>query len=377
MTRGTPMTLVKRALLGAGLLSAALVCSAIPFLLAADGTDPVPVTIPCPFGTHCVCVPDPTTTTTSTSSTSSSTTTSTTVRPTTTTTIQPGDCAGPRTVLENTRTTTYRPTIAPDGLIDATDAAFLASPTNKYAVQVGGGPGGCWVGGLIQGTFPRTLTWSEMHDQYNPTAFRIATPGFLVEALRIDDAGDGIKARAEDFTIRDAHLTWVRDDCIENIDKHSGVIEDSLLESCYVGMSTRSDTPGDPHAVVTFRRTLLGLVPMPGPHDSETGQPCVGNPSAICGHGNFLKDSSDSPAVVIEDSIFFADGQTNSEGGIGLPSGARVLRCRNNLLVYVGAEPLNENHLGRDPLTGAKCFTVSRDRRDWDAAVAAWKAAHR
>jgi len=311
-------------------------------------------------------LPSETTTTTTTTTITITTTLSTT---TTTTTLppSPSPCAGPRIVVTGTRTTTYRPSIAPDGQIDATAATFIAGPDNKYAVQVHDGPGGCWTGGQILGEFPRDLTWGEMHTLYNPTAFAIHTPGFLVEGLRIDNSGDGIKSRAENFTIRGAHLTWVRDDCIENIDKHSGLVEDSLLEECYVGMSTRSDTPGDPDAIVTIRNTLLGLVSMPGPHDSESRDP---------GHGNAFKDSDDSPALILENNIFFADSQTNSEGGLGLPTGARVQRCNGNIWVYTGAEPLDLEHFGHDPVTGQSCFTISRDQRVWDEAVTDWCTRH-
>ena len=69
---------------------------------------------------------------------------------------------------------------------------------------------------------------------------------------------------------------------------------------------------------------------------------------------------------IVENNVFRADSKPNHQT-LGLPKGYDV-KCSNNVVVWLGK--------GRYPDHLPKCFTVTRDRKVWDRAVAKWHAAH-
>jgi hypothetical protein len=263
----------------------------------------------------------------------------------------------------------YRRTFTPGERVDARKARFVASPSNLYPLLVTGGPGGCWHGGRIMGTFPPDRSWKYYHNP-NRTALRFEVAHMVVEGVRIDLHGDALRPRGADFVIRGNHVTRCKDNAIENDRMLGGLSEDNLFDGVYQAYSARhKNEKMDGHDEVwTIRGDLVRLEAIGEPHHSESRRP---------GTGNFLKLSKGrSPKFVIEDVVWFAERQTDSEGGIGLSERAVVVRCRNNLLVYTGREPLDARRLGRDPETGASCFRVSHERGDWDRARMAWLARH-
>src|SRR5207249_8516892 len=68
-----------------------------------------------------------------------------------------------------------------------------------------------------------------------------------------------------------AWLTYVRDDCVENDHVQPGLIDDSLFDGCYVGISERPSTAiiasgyDGRNDLLTVRQSLIRLQPMPGP----------------------------------------------------------------------------------------------------------------
>ena len=55
---------------------------------------------------------------------------------------------------------------------------------------------------------------------------------FTINGLRVHNIGDGIRVRAgaDNFRITGVHLSFIHDDCIENDQLYTGVVEDSLLD---------------------------------------------------------------------------------------------------------------------------------------------------
>ncbi|MEP6622988.1 MAG: hypothetical protein ABJC79_00970 [Acidimicrobiia bacterium] len=249
--------------------------------------------------------------------------------------------------------------IAADTAVDAQSALWLQ--VDNWPVSFTGGPNACWYGGRIIGTFPQTTRW----DQYHHTGgLNFQSDRFTLLGLRVHNYGDGIRVRdgARDFTISGAHLSFIHDDCVENDQLYTGVVEDSLLDGCYVAFSARpsSGDQVDGHTnTYTIRDNVVRLQAMPTVYKGKAP-----------GHGGFFKwadkGTKVSPKLVVRDNVFRVDSRPNHQT-LGLPAGYDV-KCSNNVVVWLGK--------GRYPDRLPKCFTVTRDRKVWDRAVAAWHAAH-
>ena len=199
-------------------------------------------------------------------------------------------------------------------------------------------------------------------------AFNVANPDSIIERVRVHDYGDGIRLRegASHWTVRAAEESYLHDDCLENDRLYTGTIADSLLDGCYVAFSARpssSDTTSDGRGhTVTVDRSLVRLQPMPTTYKGPAP-----------GTGGFFKwdDTARSPALSLHGNVFRAD-QLPNHGSLGLPDGYAV-SCSGNTIVWLGAGAFPEAASWR-----AKCpdTVIVTDRGVWDAAVAAWRAAH-
>ena len=116
-------------------------------------------------------------------------------------------------------------------------------------------------------------------------------------------------------------LSRIHDDCIENDYMHNGLVEDSLLDGCYVAFSARNSDGTDGHLnTETIRSSLVRLQPMPTVYKGDAP-----------GHGGFFKwptSTADGvgPNLVIENTIFRVD-QLPNHGSLGLPEPPVGLTC--------------------------------------------------
>ena len=254
----------------------------------------------------------------------------------------------------------------PDGsAVDARTATWNDTSSGQHPIHFHQGEGAelCWLGGSVLSNFSfETTPWTFWHNQ---AGMRVRTPGFTVEALRVDNEGDGIgfsTETANDWTVRGVHLSRIHDDCIENDYMHNGLVEDSLLDGCYVAFSARNSDGTDGHLnTETIRSSLVRLQPMPTVYSG--GAP---------GHGGFFKwptSTADGvgPNLVIENTIFRVD-QLPNHGSLGLPDPPVGLSCANNVIVWLGAGPY--------PAALPSCFTITTEVAVWDDAVAGWAARH-
>src|SRR5207245_1748066 len=123
----------------------------------------------------------------------------------------------------------YTKSLAPKTKIDARGATFFASPTNLYPISLDGGDGVRVVGGAVFGQYDRNLTWDQMHSMNN-AGIAFDNNLFTVDGIRIDNVEDGIRPRkGGGFTVRNVHVSYVRDDCIENDHLNDGLVDDSLF----------------------------------------------------------------------------------------------------------------------------------------------------
>lgn len=253
--------------------------------------------------------------------------------------------------------------LAPATKLDARAGTFAAGPDNHYPLNLGGGPGVCLAGGVVQGSYDRALDWATMHDMNN-AAVRSEGAGFTFDGLRADDVTDGIRPVGGPFTIRQAWLSYVRDDCLENDHVRGGLVIDSLFDGCYVAVSERPSPViahehiDGRHDVLAIHRSLIRLAAMPGPRDGAPGD---------TGHGQFFKWDTRATALALHDDVFLAEqiGQSGADT-MGIPDA--LVSCANNVMVWLGGGPY--------PAPLPPCFTVTTDRGVWDAAVADWNAKH-
>jgi hypothetical protein len=260
-------------------------------------------------------------------------------------------------VVRGFRTERFTSDIADRTAVDALGALWLQ--TDDWPISFGGGSGGCWVGGEIVGTYAQSTPWETFH---HTGGLNFTNADFTIDGLRVHNIGDGIRVRAgaDNFRITGVHLSFIHDDCVENDQLYTGVLEDSLLDGCYVAFSARpskSDSVDGRGNTETFRDNVVRLQPMPTVYKGKAP-----------GNGGFFKwdEHGRGPKLVVRDNVFRADQRPNHQT-LGLPEGYKV-QCSNNVVVWLGK--------GRYPDKLPKCFRITRDRTVWDRAVADWQDAH-
>jgi hypothetical protein len=271
---------------------------------------------------------------------------------------------GPLLKPSGTMTSQYRNgSLAASTRIDARALTVLASPANRYPINLGGGADVCLAGPRVLGQYDRNLGWDAMHSMNN-AGIATKLPFATIDGARIDNVTDGIRPQFGVFTIRQAYMSYIRDDCVENDHLFGGLIEDSLFDGCYVGISSRPSPPilsegyTGANQLITVSRSLIRLEAQPGPRS--------GSASGM-GHGIFFKWHEVGPQLALHDNVFLAETASQSPSSMGVPS-KHLVSCSNNVMVWLGQ--------GNYPTSLPSCFTITRDRSVWDRAVAQWKANH-
>jgi hypothetical protein len=276
---------------------------------------------------------------------------------------------GPLLVLSGPHPNGYtNAALAPSTRIDASAATFTDA-TNIVPLELGGGDDLCIVGGTVEGVYDPGVSWTYVHDSTrNHGGVLLDGPAnSTIEGVRIHNVADGVRMQggADGFTIRRVWMSYIRDDCVDDHHLYGGVIVDSLLDGCYVGLSARPNSTQDGRGkTIRIIDSVMRLQAYPDPHSSESRNP---------GHGALFKwhnsDPSRSPALALHGNVVLID--QDSDAGIGVPASATIESCADNVMVWLGPGPFPDD-LGTDPATGAPCFTVTTDRGVWDRRVAEW-----
>jgi len=263
--------------------------------------------------------------------------------------------------LDGVRTWEYHHKSLSDGTVIRARAARWQG-VDPYALDIGGGSALCLAGGRVQGSWPADTSWKTMHG----TAGVIVdgAPHATIEDLRVDGYGDSIRIvdDSPNFLLRRVHLSYSRDDCVENDWLNSGTVQDSLLDGCYNAFSART-YHGQSHVtdgsgnLWTIENTLVRLQPMPQVYKDRGRVP---------GTAGFFKWDKDGPRLSLVNDVFRAD-QPADTVGLGIPAG-KLSSCRNNVMVWLGRGPY--------PAPLPSCFSVTTDEAVWNRAVARWKQDH-
>ena len=159
------------------------------------------------------------------------------------------------------------------------------------------------VGGTVRGQMPRHWTWDEIDAQLDDVgaALRMVGRAYLVSYdLRADNVFDGFRPRpanedpgAAKFLIEGCHMSYIRDDAIENDETMSGVIRDCLFDGVHMGLSEQqgADHPNR-RSVVRIEDSIFIFRPMP--HDGA---------SDGRGHNRMFKWSGGAGRVVMKDVL--------------------------------------------------------------------------
>ena len=278
--------------------------------------------------------------------------------------------------LSGFRTSTYETgSLSGSEKVDATTAQFLVDQGTNVPVRVGGGDGICWSGGEILGQFPPSTSWSTMHDKYGmiPGSGSSAN-GIKIQNVTIFSYGDGISFDVQDdanWSIKNVHVKYSRDDCVENDFLNAGTIDSTFLDGCYDAVSAQEYTgsPNGNNNIVTISNSLLRLQSM----DAVYG-------GAVPNHNAFWKWSTIGPSLALYNNVFRADGPSREGNGAQMwmaPPPGKLADCRNNVMVWLGSGSYPEAL----PTTfnGQPCFTImtgAAGLQYWNNAVAQWYAAH-
>ena len=284
--------------------------------------------------------------------------------------------AGPLVTLSGLRTSSYETgSLASSAKMDATTAQFLVDQSVNVPVRVGGGFGICWSGGEILGQYPPSTDWSTMHDAYGmiPGSGSSAN-GIRIENVTIFSYGDGISFDTQPdsgWSIRNVHVKYSRDDCIEDDFDNPGTIDSTFLDGCYDGVSAQpyAGSPDGTGKIITISNSLLRLQSMDGVYSG-----------VVPNHNAFWKWSSTGPSLVLINNVFRADGPSKEGNGAQMwmaPPPGKLAGCQNNVMVWLGSGSYPETL----PTTfnGQPCFTImtgAAGLQYWNDAVANWQAHH-
>ena len=285
--------------------------------------------------------------------------------------------AGPSVTLSGLQTSTFdTSSLAAATKVDASAAQFLLDTGTNVVVRVGGGASLCWSGGEILGQFPPATSWNTMHDKYAmiPGSGSSAI-GMRIENYTAFSYGKGISfddpGLDSGFTIRNVHVKYGRDDCIEDDFFNGGTIDSTFLDGCYDAVSSQED-PGATQGInniITISNSLIRLQAM----DSTYSGP-------VPNHNAFWKWSDLAPSLALYGNVFRADGPSEEWLGARMymaPPPGKLVDCSNNIMVWLGSGPFPETL----PTTfnGQPCFTLmtgTAGLQYWNNAVAQWQAAH-
>src|SRR6266853_426411 len=279
--------------------------------------------------------------------------------------------AGPSLTVSGLQNSTYETSsLAATTKVDASTAQFLLDTSTNVVVRVGGGANLCWSGGEVLGKFPPSTSWNTMHDKYGmiPGSGSSAV-GVRIENLTAFAYGKGISfddpGLDSGFTIRNVHVKYGRDDCIEDDFFNGGTIDSTFLDGCYDAVSSQED-PGATQGVnnlITISNSLLRLQAMDSVYSG-----------VVPNHNAFWKWSDLAPSLILYNNVFRADGPSEEGNGARMymaPPPGKLADCRNNVMVWLGSGPFPETL----PTTfnGQPCLTLmtgAAGLQYWNNAVA-------
>ena len=237
-------------------------------------------------------------------------------------------------------------------------------PTNPYPISLRAARV-TLSGALVRGRVPQGWDWTASYCNSAAIDFKQAPDG-VVDGVRISRSWDAIRASgtSRGLTVRNAWISDVRDDAIENDYLHSATVVDTLIDGAFQGISVKpaSDRASDGRGnVVTLSGVLIRLAEYPYKGDLRFGA--------------LVKNSAVSPRLVIRDSVVAIDVR----GGRTFPdywsrTWASVQHSSNNALLWLSDAPIPAGF--PRPPAGFAVMTGHAARETWRRARANWINCH-
>ena len=237
----------------------------------------------------------------------------------------------------------------------------------------------CWVGGTFKLTvddtsLSPTAAWANIWHHDGGETLKYNNTNWTFDGVAISHVGDAfnLSTGAQNFTIRNSHISDVRDDCVQNDDMHAGSVYGNFFDGCYSGFSARASsgvTPNDGHNnsfVIAFN--LIWIKPMRSVYKGDSP-----------GNAHLIKWEQTNPQLAPK--LVFAGNmvrvgklpfQTGTSGtAFYFPPGTTFT---NNVLYWDGP--------GTAPKSLTDWFNAAHNSRvvytstEWDKAVSDWRASH-
>ena len=125
------------------------------------------------------------------------------------------------------------------------------------------------IGGTVIGQQQRSLSWEDVHDPFGGGGLRMIGVDSLVSYdLRANNVNDGFMPlpppddlNGARFLIDGCHMTWIRDDAVEDDTEMSGTIRNCLFDGINTGVSIGQSTQ-NANAVVRIKHSVFLFEPM-------------------------------------------------------------------------------------------------------------------
>lgn len=237
-------------------------------------------------------------------------------------------------------------------------------PTNPYPISLRTARVAI-VGPLVRGSVPQASDWSASYCNSAAIDFKQA-PGGLVDGARITRSWDAIRATGDSagLTVRNAWISEVRDDAIENDYLHSATIADTLIDGAFQGISIK---PAGERAIdgrgnlVTLSGVLIRLAEYPYKGEMRFGA--------------LTKNGAASPRLAIRDSVVAID----ASGASSFPAywsrtWSSLAQSSNNALLWLSDAPIPASF--PRPPASFQIITGAAARETWRRARANWIDCH-
>jgi hypothetical protein len=293
----------------------------------------------------------------------------------------------------------FSPSISKDKAFDARTAEFLIEDTKYGMIDLIGGSsdtGVCWAGGYVYTELPWDASWYDHYaDSSYPSKYgtwddsmknHVGIDARLysgtVTGLHVYNMHDGYRFNSAEvsFVLQHSWAEYIRDDCIENVGRESGLIYDNYFDGCYSGISVRTNSSSVYSGrVVQMKKNLIYMEPQPWPYKYDEKSFYFTHQGITYGSGNLFKmdpDAEQNPQFVLEDNVFLFT-QESASSSTDLPDEQFLNACSNNTIIWLGSGAFP----GSLPSTSKfpNCYTIltgAAGQAFWKAKVQDWFARH-
>ena len=270
---------------------------------------------------------------------------------------------------------------------DARGARFIITNAKWGMADIKGSEketGMCWVGGYFSSDKPWNASWRQHKDvdstgggrTRNSCPLTIRAPHATISGVHVFNVHDGFRTtNSPDWRVEHVWGEYIRDDALENDGQCSGVLYDSLLDGCFVGISTRGDDGGSPEAAkntVVLDTVLLRLTPQPYGFKWQERGFNYSEGEVPMGQGLMFKtnDPARTPKFIIRNCMFclYFDESPANGRRIDFPRSI-IKEASGNTIVWLGKGEFRGEY-DRD------AFSVTDDENVWKRAVREWHERH-